>query len=47
VALFFSLKSNQLLEDAMESPEAFLQVLHEHEYQVHPTKSIVQEQLAY
>ena len=47
VALFFSLKSNGLLEDAMESQQSFLHVLHEHEYQIHPTKSVVQEQLAY
>jgi Family of unknown function (DUF6977) len=47
MALFFSLKSNQLLQEAMKSPETFLQVLREHEYETHPAKSIVQEQLAY
>ena len=47
VALFFSLKSSQLLEEAMESPESFLRVLHEHEYQPHQTKTAAQEQFAY
>lgn len=47
IALFFSLKSNDLLEGAMESPGSFLQVLSEHEYEVHRTKSVAQEQLAY
>jgi hypothetical protein len=47
VALFFSLKSNQLLENAMESPESFFQVLHDHEYQMPQAKNIAQEELAY
>jgi hypothetical protein len=47
MALFFSLKSNQLLEAAMDSPRAFLQVLNEHEYQVHRAVTVPQEQLAY
>jgi hypothetical protein len=33
VALFFSLRSRHLLEGAMESSRAFLQVLQEHEYE--------------
>jgi hypothetical protein len=47
VALFFSLKSNNLLEDAMASSQAFVQLLQEHEYQVHGTRTVSQEQLAY
>lgn len=47
MALFSSLSSNQLLEKAMKSPEAFLQVLDEREYETRLTKSIVLEQLAY
>lgn len=47
VALFFSLKSNCLLEDAMKSSQAFLEVLREHEYQAHPAKTVAQEQFAY
>lgn len=47
VALFFSLRSNQLLEDAMASSQAFLEVLREHEYQARLAKSVAQEQFAY
>lgn len=47
VALFFSLKSNNLLESAMKSSEAFLEVLRDHEYQAHPAKIVAQEQFAY
>jgi len=47
VALFFSLRSNELLEDAMESPASFVHVLHEHEYQMGRAASVSQEQLAY
>jgi hypothetical protein len=47
MALFFSLRLHNLLEHAMTSPQSFLQVLHEHEYEVHPAKSIAQEQFAY
>ena len=47
VALFFSLKSNHLLEDAMENSQAFLEVLQKHEYQAHHAKTVAQEQFAY
>jgi hypothetical protein len=47
VALFFSLKSRRLLEDAMASSQAFLQVLKEHEYESHRARPVMQEQLAY
>jgi hypothetical protein len=47
VALFFSLKSSDLLEDAMKSPESFLQVLHKHDYEVQPAKRVAQAQFAY
>ena len=47
VALFFSLRLRNLLEDAMKSPQSFLQVLDEHEYEVRPVKSVIQEEFAY
>lgn len=47
VALFFSLKSNHLLEDAMGSSQSFLQLLQEHQYQAHRASNFAQEQLAY
>ncbi len=46
IALLFSLKSKQILEEAMKSPEAFLQVLQEHEYETHPAKRNIQERFA-
>jgi hypothetical protein len=47
VALFFSLKSSQLLEGAMKSHQSFLECLLDHEYQITQTRSIVQEELVY
>jgi hypothetical protein len=47
VALFFSLRSNHLLEEAMESPQSFLDLLRQHEYQARKIKGIPQEQFAY
>jgi len=47
VALFFSLKSRQLLEDAMKSQQSFLECLLDHEYQISQTRSVVQEELVY
>lgn len=47
VALFLSLKFNNLLEDAMSGPQSFLRVLNEHEYQTHRFKSVEQEEFAY
>lgn len=47
VALFFSLKSSHLLDEAMESHESLLRVLHEHEYQPHQMKAVTQEHFVY
>lgn len=47
VALFCSLKANHLLEEAMQNPHAFLQVLRGHDYEAHHTNNFVQEHLAY
>jgi hypothetical protein len=47
LALFFALKSGQLLEEAMSNSKAFLEVLQKHEYQVHRAKTVTQEQFAY
>jgi len=47
VALFFALKSSDLLQDAVESPQSFLQVLHNYEYQLRHGTGVKQEQFAY
>jgi hypothetical protein len=47
MALFSSLKSRHLLEDAMENQQSFLQVLQQYAYNAHTTVSLAQSQLAY
>jgi len=47
MALFFSLKSHGILEEAMEGPEAFLRVLQKHAYEAPAATSLRQEELVY
>jgi hypothetical protein len=47
VALFFSLKSRDLLGESMESPRTFLRVLREHEYQIERSGAVSQERFPY
>jgi hypothetical protein len=47
VALFFALRSVQLLEEAMSNSTAFIKVLEKHEYQIHRAETDAQEQFAY
>lgn len=47
IALFFSLTFKNLLEDAMASPQSFLRVLREQEYEVYRSRIFTQEALVY